>query len=134
MTPSRQLRIALACLAALVVVGVAGYRCIEGWGAVDSLYMTVITLATVGYSEVHPLSALGRVFTIGLIAFGVVLVMWVATSLVSLIVSEELRCTLRVRRVEHDINRLRDHFVVCGRSAWDGRSAATSPAPAHRTW
>ena len=55
----------------LLVLGTAGYMLIEGWGLIDSLYMTVITLATVGYGEVHAISQTGRVFTVVLIVLGV---------------------------------------------------------------
>jgi voltage-gated potassium channel len=76
--------------------------------------MTVITLTTVGFTEVHPLSDAGRLFTIGLIAFGIFLVTWVATTLVALVVGEELRSSIRMRRMEREISSLRDHFIVCG--------------------
>lgn len=114
MRPVRQLRLALLCLAALIAVGTVGYCQIEGWRPLEGLYMTVITLTTVGFTEVHPLSDLGRLFTIGLIAFGVFLVTWVASGIVALIVSEELRSSIRVRRMERDVGKLREHFVICG--------------------
>ena len=57
-------------LALVAAAGVCGYSVIEGWGLLDSTYMTVITLAGVGYGETHPLSDSGRVFTICLILFG----------------------------------------------------------------
>ena len=55
----------------LVVVGAVGYMSIEGWRPLDAVYMTVITLTAVGYSEIYPLSTDGRVFTIGLLAAGI---------------------------------------------------------------
>ena len=67
----RRLRAAILLLLATLLVGVAGYQLLEGWSALDALYMTVITLATVGYGETHPLSSAGRVFTIALIMTGV---------------------------------------------------------------
>ena len=55
----------------LLVLGTAGYMLIEGWSFLDALYMTVTTLVTVGFGEIHPLSTTGRIFTIGLIVLGV---------------------------------------------------------------
>lgn len=66
----RFLRVAYALLAVLAI-GVFGYMTIEGWPFLDALYMTVITVSTVGYAEVHGLSTAGRVFTIVLIVGGV---------------------------------------------------------------
>ena len=62
---------ALAYLVGLTLVGVVGYTIIEGWGIHDALYMSVITITAVGYSEVLPLSELGRDFTMALLAAGV---------------------------------------------------------------
>lgn len=114
MSPTRQLQVALFCLFTLIAIGVLGYCRLEGWPPMESLYMTVITLTTVGYGEVHPLSQPGRVFTIGLIMVGVFLVTWVAASLVSLIVSEELHVSMRMKRMQRDIAKLTNHFIVCG--------------------
>jgi len=61
---------ALIIVAAIFITGTAGYVYIEGWSVFDSLYMTAITLTSVGYQEVHPLSRAGRVFTIFLVICG----------------------------------------------------------------
>ena len=61
----------LATVILIVVAGTLGYCLIEGWSWFDSLYMTVITLATIGYGETHPLSQAGRAFTFALIVVGV---------------------------------------------------------------
>ncbi len=114
MSPTRQLQMALFCLFVLIAMGVLGYCQLEGWTPLDSLYMTIITLTTVGFGEVHPLSQAGRVFTVGLIMIGIFLVTWVAASLVSLIVSEELRMSMRMKRMQRDIAKLTNHFIVCG--------------------
>ena len=66
----KRLVFALILLAIVIISGTAGYALIERWGMLDSLYMTVITIASVGYMEVNPLSPNGRVFTIFLIIFG----------------------------------------------------------------
>jgi voltage-gated potassium channel len=114
LTPFSRLRLALLSLLALAALGTLGYMVIEGWNVLDSLYMTVITLATVGYKEVHPLGPMGQAFTIILIAFGVSIVFWAVTSVFEIIVSERLWHTLMRRRMQNEISRIRDHYIVCG--------------------
>jgi voltage-gated potassium channel len=113
---SRLGRFALSfgALAAVVVAGTAGYILIEGWPALDALYMTVISLSTVGFGEVHPLSPAGKVFTMLLILGGVAAVT-TALSIGSQIVLEgQLEKVLGRRKVEKEIGRLSDHYVICG--------------------
>lgn len=114
LTPFKRLRLALLSLLALIALGTFGYRAIEGWSVLDSLYMTVITLATVGYKEVHILSPHGKVFTIILIVFGVSIVFWAVASLFETIVGEQLLHTLKRRRMESQISKIRDHYIICG--------------------
>ena len=59
-------------LACLLLVGTLGYRKLEGWDLLDALYMSVISITAVGYSEIHPLSDSGRIFTMALLGFSVV--------------------------------------------------------------
>ncbi len=110
----KQFRLALLALIALVGLGTLGYHILEGWGPLDALYMTVITLATIGYREVHPLDPVGKVFTIVLIIFGVAIVFWAGASLVEAVVGEQIWHALQRKRMEKRISRLRDHFIVCG--------------------
>lgn len=102
---------ALIAFATLLLVGTIGYQVIEGWGPLDSMYMTVITLSTVGYGELHPLTAAGKLFTSGLILFGVGTLAYAAT-----IVTETLieRGLIRRRRMRMEINRVSGHVIVCG--------------------
>ena len=104
----------LLLLGALLLAGTAGYHQLEGMSAVDSLYMTVITLTTVGFQEVQPLSASGRLFTIALILVGVGVVAWVARNAVEISLSEQLWSSMSKRRVKHMIEKLSDHYIVCG--------------------
>ena len=67
-------------LAVVVTVGITGYMVIEGWSLLDAVYMTILTLTTVGYEEVHPLSSTGRIFTIFLIVAGVGVMLYVLTT------------------------------------------------------
>lgn len=103
-----------ALLAGLLLVGVVGYRAIEGWGFFDSLYMTVITLATVGYGETHPMGRAGRLFTIFFILGGVGALMYVLTSLTAFVVEGTLTDVLWRKRMEAEIAQLKGHVIVCG--------------------
>ncbi|MBI5202229.1 MAG: potassium channel protein [Elusimicrobia bacterium] len=104
----------LAPVGLMMAAGTAGYRLIEGWPLFDSLYMTVITLATVGYGETHPLSHAGRVFTIGLILVGIGVLTYAFSSLTAFIVEGDLNDALRRRRMQTKIAKLAGHFIVCG--------------------
>jgi voltage-gated potassium channel len=87
---------------------------IEGWSALDALYMTVITLATVGYGEVHAVSPGGRIFTVLLIVLGVGFFLYVAGNVVQFIVEGRIRHVLGRRILDKQISKLQDHFIVCG--------------------
>src|SRR3990172_2676283 len=105
---------ALAFFVALLVFGVAGYMTIEGWNFLDALYMTVTTVATVGFREVQPLSTGGRIFTVFLIIFGVGVALYVLTAVVQIAVEGEVGRLLGVRRMKGKIANLRNHYVLCG--------------------
>jgi len=87
---------------------------LEGWGFTDALYMTVITLSTVGFSEVSPLSPEGRFFTTLLIVAGVAAVAYLFSAISHHVVSGELHGTLRRRQMQKQIDSFSDHFIVCG--------------------
>jgi voltage-gated potassium channel len=107
-------RIPLGLLAVTVVYGTVGYWALEGWSWLDSLYMTAITLTTVGYREVQPLDASGQVFTISVLLFGVVTLLSAISVGTELLVSGELGAKIRRRRVRRQLDALADHFVICG--------------------
>ena len=110
-----QLARSLLALAVLVGIAIAGYMLIEEWSLLDAAYMTVITFTTVGYEEVHPLSTTGRVFTMFLMVAGVGVMLYILTSAVHLIVSQELlRSLVRRRRMRRRMEKLNGHFIVCG--------------------
>jgi voltage-gated potassium channel len=110
----RKIYFSVAALAALLVGGTLGYHFIEGWALFDGLYMTVITLATIGYGEVQPLSKAGRGFTMILIVFGVALFGFLLSILTQALIESELANTLGRRRVFRDISQLKDHYILCG--------------------
>lgn len=104
----------VAGLLVLPAIGTVGYCWIEGWTLLDALYMTVTTLATVGYGEVHPLSSGGRVFTMGLIVGGGVLAAYALTQVAQIVFSGELRRYWVEQKRRRMLAELSDHFIVCG--------------------
>ncbi len=114
MNPFKRLRQGLIILICIVAAGTIGYMYIEGWTFGEAVYMTVITIATVGYGEVHPLSAAGRIFTIVLIAGGVSGAAFVLGAFIEYIVEGKFRTTLGRRQMKVRIAKLKDHFILCG--------------------
>lgn len=98
----------------IIAFGTFGYMVIEGWNLLDSLYMTIITLTTVGYREVHVLSPYGIVFTIILLIGGVGIILYVLASGARVILEGELQEVLGRRRLEKKIKELKDHYIICG--------------------
>jgi voltage-gated potassium channel len=87
---------------------------IEGWNLLDALYMTVETLTTVGYNEVHDMTRMGRIFTILLICIGVAFFLYVAGAVVQFMVEGRIRTILGRRRLDKKIDRLKNHHIICG--------------------
>jgi len=87
---------------------------IEGWHWIDALYMTIITLATIGYGETHPLSMQGRVFTIFLIAGGMGLILYIASEFAQFVVEGGIVGILRRRKMERKVKQLTHHYILCG--------------------
>lgn len=112
--PLRQLQISLGLLVGLVAVGTAGYMTISGLGFVDALYMTVITLATVGFREVTELTTEGKIFTILLIVGGVTIAAWAISNAAEVMLGQTFWLTVQRRRVRNAIMDQSDHYVVCG--------------------
>jgi voltage-gated potassium channel len=91
-----------------------GYLTIEGWDFLDALYMSIITLTTIGFSEVRPLSDGGRVFTIVLAVSGVGAIFYATIAIVQFVLEGELGTILGVRRMKGRIESLRNHYILCG--------------------
>jgi len=104
----------VAVVAVLLVIGTAGYQLVEGWGWFDALYMTAITITTVGFLEVHPLSAGGRLFTMALALGGVFTAFYAAAEFIRAVVTGEIRTVLGRQRMESRLEKLSGHLVVCG--------------------
>lgn len=96
------------------IFGTAGYMAIEGWGILDSAYMTAITLSTVGFLEVHDLSDGGRLFTIFLIFTGVGYFLYLGGVFISSVVDGEIKSMLGRKRLDSKIKKMNNHYIVCG--------------------
>ena len=99
---------------ALFVAGTTGYVLLEGWSVIDALYMTVITLSTVGYKEVGPVSHEGQIFTMALILLGVSFVFYVLGSVVQFMVEGRIREIMGRHKLEKKIRGLKGHYIICG--------------------
>ena len=101
-------------LIGLVVIGTLGYRLLEGWSWFDALYMTIITLATIGYGETNPLHFEGRVFTVVLIILGVASISYIATQFTAAIANGHIYNIFQARRLRKVMQALDKHYIVCG--------------------
>jgi voltage-gated potassium channel len=113
-SPARRFRLPGALLAVVVVYGTAGYMLVEHWNLLDAFYMTVITISTVGYGEVHPVSAIGRIFTTTLIIGGVGILLYGFGVFAETLSEGHFIEYRRYRRLERQIAAMRQHFIVCG--------------------
>jgi voltage-gated potassium channel len=111
---TRRIESALLALGIITVLGVLGYMVFEGWSLADAVYMTVITLTTVGYREVRPLDTTGQLWTMALLITGVGTLFYAAVSSVELVVEGTIRGYFGRRRMERAINRLSGHYILCG--------------------
>lgn len=110
----KRIKWAFIFLISIFIIGVSGYMLIEKWNFFDALYMVVITLATVGFSETHPLSFEGRIFTIVFILVWVGIGVYAVSSIIQPIIEGEIRKVLGRRKLEKEIKKLKDHYIVCG--------------------
>ncbi|MBW2574957.1 MAG: potassium channel protein [Deltaproteobacteria bacterium] len=114
MNSTRHLTFSVFLIVFIIILGVTGYMMIEGWNLLDALYMTVETLTTVGYNEVHEMTRMGRIFTILLICIGVAFFLYVAGAVVQFMVEGRIRTILGRRRLDKKIDRLKNHYIICG--------------------
>jgi voltage-gated potassium channel len=117
------LKVIFLALLALMLVGVAGFHFIEHWPWFDGFYMVLTTITTIGYGEVHPLSPAGRVFNTFIIVAGVVLALMLIGGATQAMLEFELQSVFGRRRMDREISRLSDHYIICG-AGRVGRSVA----------
>jgi voltage-gated potassium channel len=101
-------------LLALLLIGSLGFVWLEGWSFFDALYMTVTTLTTVGYGEVHPLDRIGRIYNMVLILTGMGVMLYIVGSLARVVIEGELQAVLGRRKLIKHIKRLKNHYILCG--------------------
>ncbi len=101
-------------LAFIVTFGSIGYMTIEGWGAFQSLYMTVITITTVGYREMGNLSVAGMAFTIILIFLGMGIILYIVGLVTQVMVELQLSSIIGRKTLDQQIKKIKDHYIVCG--------------------
>ena len=119
----RLFSVSIISVTLLLAAGTAGYMIIEQMSLLNAVYMTVITVATVGFSEVHPLSDAGKLFTIFLIIGGTGLFFFTLTNVAVFLLSGEWRAHWEQQRNQRMLRKLNDHFIVCGYGRLGGNVA-----------
>ena len=114
MTAQARIILAIVALTTIALGATAGFMLIEGWSLGESIYMAVITVSTVGYGEVRPLTANGRALAVAVILLAVAALGYSATSIGAYLAEGHLVQDFRRRRMERGIRRLRDHYIICG--------------------
>jgi voltage-gated potassium channel len=121
--PYLNLRIVFVALVVLILIGMAGFHFLEGWSWFEGFYMVLTTITTIGYGEVHPLSHTGRIFNTFVIIAGVALVLLFFGGATQALLEFELQSVFGRRRMDREIGRLSDHYIICG-AGRVGRSVA----------
>lgn len=110
-------------LVALIIIGTIGYILIDGYTLLNAFYMTIITIATVGYGEVEPLSVAGKMFTSFLIITSFITFAYAVSSITKFIVDGELNVFFKNKRLNAAVEKLNDHVIICGYGR-NGKQAA----------
>jgi voltage-gated potassium channel len=114
MTKTRNIVFAAIMLALVLSMGTAGYMILEEWNFLDSLYMTVITISTVGFSEVNPVSNQGRILTMTILISGLGVLGYVVGTLTRTLVEGQLLEVMGRKKLERQIQKLKNHYIICG--------------------
>ena len=114
MGPEKRIKLAIFLVLFFLGTGTVGYTFIDGYSPVDALYMTVITISTVGYGEIQQLSETGRIFTIFLILFGVGSIAFAAGAFTELIIERSANPDRWKKPMEKKISKLKGHTIICG--------------------
>jgi voltage-gated potassium channel len=110
----RELVMGAIALGCVILIGTLWYWLVEGWRLLDAAYMTVITLATVGFLEVNPLGDRGRLFTIALILMGVVSIGFILNRFTEALIEGYFQEGIRLRQQRRLMDSLFDHYIICG--------------------
>jgi voltage-gated potassium channel len=110
----RQFQISLLLLVGLLLFGIGGYIYLERMTLLEAAYMTIITLTTVGFGEVRPLSEVGRLFTINLILLGVSLTAYAVRNAFEIAAGDRLWVSLGEREMTKQLAAMHDHYIICG--------------------
>jgi voltage-gated potassium channel len=110
----KELMAGALALAGIFLIGTLWYSLVEGWKWEDAAYMTVITLATVGYGETHPLGSRGRLFTIVLILMGVVNLTYIVNRFTAAVIEGYFLEGIRLRQQRRLMESLSEHYIICG--------------------
>ncbi|MCG6944076.1 MAG: NAD-binding protein [Deltaproteobacteria bacterium] len=114
MVKNRNIIFATVMLALVVSLGTVGYMTLEHWNFLDSLYMTVITISTVGFSEVNPVSNQGRILTMAVLISGLGVLAYVVGTLTRTLVEGQLLEVMGRKKLERQIKKLKHHYIICG--------------------
>ena len=114
MTTKQQIILPVVLIMAVISFGTIGYTILEGWSFFDSFYMSIITLTTVGFMEVHPLSNTGRAFTTFLILSGVGSMLYSLSVGARVVLEGEIREIFGRRKLSKKIEKLENHYIICG--------------------
>ena len=109
-----KIKLALALLISLVIGGILGYKVISEYSWIDAIYMTVITITTVGFGELHPPTPVEKIFTTVLIVSSIIIVSYALSVITEYIVSRTSIRDLKNKRMQQKIDDLKDHVIVCG--------------------
>ncbi|OGS72490.1 MAG: potassium transporter TrkA [Flavobacteria bacterium RIFCSPLOWO2_12_FULL_35_11] len=109
-----KLYVSIIFFISVVSIGVIGYMILSETNFIDSLYMTIITMTTVGFGEIHPLNEHEKIFTIFLILISIVVYAYSVTALSEYLVNGNLLQLLKLRKVQQKIKKLKNHTIVCG--------------------
>jgi voltage-gated potassium channel len=112
--PFRRLLPATLILAAVIVIGIVGYESMEDWTFLESTYMVITTLFTVGFQEVRPLSSGGKIFTMFIIVGGVGGAIYLAGQAMEIIVEGEMTGYRKRKRMDKKISQMKQHYIICG--------------------
>ncbi len=114
----KKVLVSLVLLSTVIVTGTLGYTLIEGWDLFDSLYMTIVTLTTIGYEEVHRLSRAGRVFNIFMILYGVGVVAYTVNFLIRFILEGEIQEVLGRRSMKKKLKKQKTTISCAAMEGW----------------